>query len=165
MAIKAKELVDKGVPTETIVKEIKWVMDRQEFLGIVGRLDYLIYNGRLKGGKALMGKMLQICPLIHFNRDGEIVPLKSIRTPKKALVATCETLKEIIGDRSEKDYILWHIYTGTAHLNTLKEIEKDFDIKTNHEDVIMSPVSGCHNGPWVAGYGYFPIRREDEPLE
>ena len=47
----------------------------------------------------------------------------------------------------------------------LREIEQKYGIETNHEAVIMSPVSGCHNGPWLAGYGYMPIRREDEPLE
>ncbi|MBR6736891.1 MAG: DegV family protein [Clostridia bacterium] len=165
LAIKAQQLVNEGVPTETILKEIKWMMAHQEFLGVDGKLDYLIYNGRLKGGKALMGKMLQICPLIHFSKEGEIVPLKSIRTPKKALMATCEELKNIIGDRNENDYILWHIYTGTSLLNNLLEIEKSYGIKTNHEDVIMSPVSGCHNGPWLAGYGLMFIRRKDEPLD
>lgn len=165
LAIRAQEMVNKGVATDVILKEIKWMMDRQEFVGIDGKLDYLIYNGRLKGGKAFMGKMLNICPLIHFSKEGEIVPLKSIRTPKKALMATCETVKEILGDRDEKDYLLWHIYTGTSLLETLKDIEKDYGIKCNHEDVIMSPVAGCHNGPWLAGYGISFIRREDEPLE
>ena len=165
LAIKAKELVDKGVDTETIVKEIKWMMARQEFLGIDGKLDYLIYNGRLKGSKAFLGKLINICPVIHFDRNGEITPLASIRTPKKALMKTCETLKEIIGDRDEKDYILFHVYTGDSLVKDLEEIEKDYGIKCNHEPVIMSPVSGCHNGPWLAGYGLTFIRREDEPLE
>ena len=140
-------------------------MDRQEFFGIDGKLDYLIYNGRLKGGKALMGKMLNICPVIHFSKEGEIVPIASIRTPKKALRKTCETLLEIIGDRKSEDYILWHIYTGDSLIKELEEIEKEYGIKCNHEPVIMSPVSGCHNGPWLAGYGYLPIRRSDEELD
>ena len=165
LAIKAAELFEKGVPTETVLKEIKWCMDRQEFLGIDGKLDYLIYNGRLKGGKALMGKMLNICPVIHFSREGEIVSIASVRTQKKALKKTCETLLEIIGDRKSEDYILFHIYTGDSVLKELVEIEKEYGIQTNHEKVIMSPVSGCHNGPWLAGYGYLPIRREDEVLE
>lgn len=165
LAVKAKEFVDKGVDTETIIKEIKWMMDRQEFIGVDGKLDYLIYNGRLKGGKALMGKLMNICPLIHFSREGEIVPLASVRTPKKALARACETIKEIIGDRDEKDYLLWHIYTGESLLVELEKIEKEYGIKCNHEKVIMSPVSGCHNGPWLAGYGLAYLRREDEPLE
>ena len=74
-------------------------------------------------------------------------------------------LKEIIGDRAPEDYLLWHIYTGPSLIKTLEEIEGKFGIQTNHEPVIMSPVSGCHNGPWLAGYGLLFIRRDDEPLE
>ncbi len=165
LAIKAAEFAAKGMSSEDILKEIKWMMKRQVFMGIDGKLDYLIYNGRLKGGKAFMGQMLNICPVIHFNQDGECVALESVRTPKKALARTCEMLKEIIGDRDPEDYILWHIYTGPSLIGTLKEIEGKFGIETNHEAVIMSPVSGCHNGPWLAGYGLAFIRREDEALE
>lgn len=165
LAIKAAELAAKGESSERILKETKWMMDHQEFLGMDAKLDYLIYNGRLKGGKAFMGQMLKICPVIHFSKEGECVPLESIRTPKKAMMRTCEILKEIIGDRASEDYILFHIYTGPEYIEMLREIEKKYDVSTNHEAVIMSPVSGCHNGPWLAGYGYMPIRREDEPLE
>ena len=165
LAIRAAQMIEQGIPTETIVKEIHWMMKRQEFLGVDGRLDYLIYNGRLKGGKALMGKMLSICPVVHFTHEGELCALQSVRTPKKALIRTCEILKEIIGERSPEDYLLWHVYTGPSLLKELNEIEKNYGIETNHEDVIMSPVSGCHNGPWLAGYGLAFLRREDEPLE
>ncbi len=164
LAIKAKEFADKGMSSEEILKEVEWMKRHQEFMGIDGKLDYLIYNGRLKGGKALMGQLLNICPVIHFEK-GEIVPMESIRTQKKALCRTCEILKEKIGNRAPEDYMLWHVYTGTSVLEKLVEIEKKYDIKTNHEAVIMSPVSGCHNGPWLAGYGLLFLRRDDEPLE
>lgn len=165
LAVRAQQFVNEGKSSEEILKEVKWIMDRQIFMGIDARLDYLIYNGRLKGGKAFMGQLLKICPVVHMNKDGDCVALESVRTPKKALMRTCEILKEKIGDRSPEDYLLWHVYTGTSYLDVLKEIEKKYDIATNHEAVIMSPVSGAHNGPWLAGYGYFPLRRPDEPLE
>ena len=138
---------------------------RQIFIGVDGKLDYLIYNGRLKGGKAFMGQMLNICPVVHFSKEGEIVALESVRTQKKALARTCELLKEALAGRDPKDYLLWHVFTGPSLLETLKEIEPKYGIQTNHEAVIMSPVSGCHNGPWLAGYGVAFLRREDEPLE
>jgi fatty acid-binding protein DegV len=141
------------------------MMKHQVFMGVDGKRDYLIYNGRLKGGKAFMGQMLNICPVVHFNEAGEIVALESVRTQKKALARTCELLKEKLGDRDPKDYVLWHVYTGPSLIGTLKEIEGKFGIQTNHEAVIMSPVSGAHNGPWLAGYGLAFLRREDEPLE
>ena len=97
--------------------------------------------------------------------EGEIVALESVRTPKKALARMCEIMKEIIGDRSPEDYLLWHIYTGPSLIENLREIETKYGIETNHEAVIMSPVSGAHNGPWLAGYGLAFLRRDDEPLE
>ena len=165
LAIRAAEYAAKGMSSEEILRETAWSMKHQEFMGVVGNLDYLIYNGRLKGGKAFMGQLLNICPVIHFGQDGEIVPLESVRTQKKALARTCERIKEIIGDRSPEDYLLWHIYTGPTLVKTLEEIEKKYGIETNHESVIMSPVSGSHNGPWLAGYGLAFIRREDESLD
>lgn len=164
LAIKAAEFATHGMSSDEILREIHWMMARQEFIGVDGKLDYLIYNGRLKGGKAFMGQLLSICPVIHFE-GGEIVPLESVRTPKKALARTCEILREKIGDRSPDDYLLWHIYTGPSLIGQLCEIEKKYGIETNHESVIMSPVSGCHNGPWLAGYGLAFLRRDDEPLE
>ena len=166
LAIRAAQMIEKGIPTEQILKEIAWMMARQEFLGVDGKLDYLIYNGRLKGGKAFMGKMLSICPVVHFTHEGECTSLTTVRTPKKALAKTCEILRDdIIKGRSSDDYILFHIFTGRSLIDQLEQIEGEYGIKCNHEEVIMSPVSGCHNGPWLAGYGYLPIRREDEPLD
>ena len=165
LAIMAAKMVAKGYSSEQILKETAWMMKTQEFMGVDGKLDYLIYNGRLKGGKAFMGQMLKICPVVHFNREGECVALESVRTEKKALIRTCEILKEKIGDRSSEDYILFHVYTGPSLLEKLIPIEEKYGIKTNHEAVIMSPVSGSHNGPWLAGYGLLFLRRDDEPLE
>lgn len=165
LAIKAAEFAKAGMSSENILKEIAWMMKHQEFLGVDGKLDYLIYNGRLKGGKAFMGQMLNMCPVVHFTKEGEIVALETVRTPKKALARTCELVKELVGDRDPKDYLLWHIYTGPSLITTLREIEGKYGVETNHEAVIMSPVSGCHNGPWLAGYGLAFLRREEEPLE
>ena len=165
LAVKAQEMANAGKTSEEILKETAWMMKTHTFMGIDAKLDYLIYNGRLKGGKAFLGQMLKICPVVNFNEKGECVPLESVRTPKKALMRTCEILKEKIGNRNPEDYILLHVYTGTSVVEQLKTIEERYEIKTNHEAVIMSPVSGSHNGPWLAGYGLLFLRREDEPLE
>ncbi len=128
--------------------------------------NVLIFNGRLRGAKAYVGKTINIVPVLHFDRSGYLVPLFNAIGVKRSIMKTCELLKnKVIGDRDEKDYLLFHVYTGPSTLEKMKEIEKAYGIKTSHEDVIMSPVSGIHNGPWLAGYEYIPLRREDEPLD
>ena len=165
LAVHAAQLAAKGASAEVILQETAWSMKHQLFIGVDGRLDYLIYNGRLKGGKAYLGKMLHICPVLHFSPEGVCEARENVRTQRKALTRMMEIVREIIGDRSPDDYLLWHIYTGSSVLKELKEKEDQAGFYTNHEDVIMSPVSGCHNGPWLAGYGLVFLRREDESPE
>ncbi len=165
LAIQAQELVNKGVPTEQIIKELNWSINHQEFLGTCNKLDYLIYNGRLKGGKAFMGKMLSIVPVMHFSREGVLEPIGSALGLRKGINTVIDVLEEKIGNRDPNDYYLWHNYTGESSMDLLKEIEEERGIKCNHEDVIASPVTGCHTGPYLSGYGLFMKRREDEPLD
>jgi len=165
MAIKISKWISEGMSSEAILKEVAWIQKHQEFFGIDGKLDYLIYNGRLKGGKALIAKMLSICPVVGFGKDGVLTSWEKVRTQKKAIARCCEILKEKIGDRDPKDYVLWHCYTGPSLLPILKETEKKYGIETNHHPVMMSPSSGSHNGPWFVGYGLMFLRRDDEPLE
>ena len=112
-----------------------------------------------------MGKLLHICPMIGFDSEGVLGPIKTVRTPKKALHETCKELVNILGDRKSEDYILYHIHTGETPVDLLREIEKEYGIKCNHEDVIMTPVPASGSGPWLAGYGLSFIRREDELLD
>ena len=165
LAAKAVEFFEKGYKTEDVVKEINWMIRHQEFIGVVQKLDYLIYNGRLKGGKAYLGKLMGICPVLHFNRAGEIVALENKMGIRNALKRTMEIMREIVGDRKPEDYVLAHVYTTTTPLDRLEEMEKKAGFAPNHEAVIMSPVSGCHVGPWLAGYTYTPIRRPDEDID
>ena len=85
----------------------------RQISGTGGQLDFLTGAAMSKGGKAFMGQMLNICPVIHFSQEGEIVPLESVRTPKKALARTCELIKEQgfadIGAAHDGHQRLWHI--------------------------------------------------------
>ena len=75
-----------------------------------------------------------------------------------------EIMRAKVAGRDPKDYVLAHVYTTTTPLDKLIEFENAADFHTNHEDVIMSPVAGCHVGPWLAGYTLTMIRRPDEDI-
>lgn len=164
LAIKAHELAEQGKDVPAILQEIEWMKERQEFIGCAARLDYMILNGRLKGGKAYFGKLMNICPVIHFNHQGELTPLANAMGMNKALQKAQETVLECVGDRDPKDYTLLRLYTGKTMSEKQMKWEEKTGLKVNHEDVVMTPVTGCHVGPWCVGYAYTPIRRDDEPL-
>jgi len=164
LAMFAQELVNQGKDIPEILQEIEWRKARQEFIGVAERLDYMILNGRLKGGKAFMGKVLNICPVVHFNHDGELAPLFSAIGSNNALKKADTQLLEWIGDRKPEDYILFRMYTGKSLVAKQLAFEEKFGIKTNHVELPMSCVTGIHVGPWVVGYCYSPKRRADEEL-
>lgn len=53
LAIKISEMVKENLSTDEILEKTNYLISRQEFIGVDGKLDYLIYNGRLKGFTAL----------------------------------------------------------------------------------------------------------------
>ena len=165
LAIKAQQLVNQGASHETIVQEVEWMIKHQEFIGLSTKLDYMIFNGRLKGGKAYLGKALSICPVLQFNHQGELAPLTNAMGPNQTMVKVMKQLKKWIGNRDPKDYLLFRCYTGRTLEDLQNKMEAKFGIKTNAPAVIMSTVTGCHVGPWTEGYSYTPIRRNDEPLD
>lgn len=162
LAVLAQKMINEGKSTEEILDEIEWTKSKQRFIGYTPKLDYLIFNGRLKGAKAFMGKLIKVCPILMFNKDGELVPLVNKVGPKAAAEGACQELIKIINGRDSKDYILLRSFSGSGSSDKLIEAEKKYPIKTNHEDMIFDPVSGVHCGPWIAGYNYIPLRRDDE---
>ena len=42
LAIKAQEFANQGMSSQDILKEIRWMMKHQVFMGVVGKLDYLM---------------------------------------------------------------------------------------------------------------------------
>ena len=164
LAILAQEMADRGCDVPEILQEIEWRKAHQEFLGVSERLDYLILNKRLKGGRALLGKAIKVCPVVHFNHSGKLAPLSSALGANNALKKADEQLLKWIGDRKDSDYLLYRTFTGPSLRARQQAFEQRFGIKTNHPDVIMSCVTGINVGPWIVGYAYVPLRREDEPL-
>ncbi len=164
MAIMAQEMVNAGKDIPEILQEIEWRKAHQEFIGVAGRLDYMVLNGRLKGGAAFFGPLLHVCPIVHFDHNGVLGSMATAMGTTRAIMKMDEELVKIIGDRKPEDYILYRGYTGKSLQPQQMKLEGKYGIVTNHPDCIMSCVTGIHVGPWVISYNYTPIRRPDEEL-
>lgn len=57
-------------------------------------LKYFRRSGRVSGPSAMLGSMLNICPLMHLNEAGKIVAYDKVRGKKKALERTLQTMVE-----------------------------------------------------------------------
>lgn len=57
-------------------------------------LKYFRRSGRMSGPVAMLGTMLNICPIMHLNSAGKIIAYDKVRGKKKAIERTVQTMIE-----------------------------------------------------------------------
>ena len=118
---------------------------------MVDDLTHLQRGGRLSSAQALIGGLLQVKPVLHF-QEKVIVPFEKIRTRKKAMKRIADLLAEdaakmpleaaIIHGNCPKDAAIW--------LEELSAQLPDVEFTISH----FGPVIGTHLGEGAMGLGW-----------
>ena len=83
---------------ENILKKLEKQVENTTAYILVDDLNHLVKGGPLSNGSAILGNILSIKPILHFNAEGKIVVFEKVRTEKKAmkrLVALAEDNREM----------------------------------------------------------------------
>ena len=113
----------------------------------VGDLNFLKRGGRLSAGKATIGTLLNIKPVLHTDNNGRLVPMSNVRGRKAAIKAIFDKLETAIDPVNDKIFISHCDCIDDA--NTLKSLIVDKyhpknDIMINEIGPVIS--SHCGNG-------------------
>lgn len=81
-AVKAAEMALANEPLDQIIQKLDKIKQAQDAYFMVDDLNNLQRGGRLNGAQALVGSLLQIKPILHFN-DKQIVLFEKVRTQKR----------------------------------------------------------------------------------
>ncbi len=79
LALRAAELAEEGVPVEAIVQELRTIRDRSGGIFTVDTLENLLQSGRVSRGRAWLGGLLDIKPLLDITPEGRVIPLDRVR--------------------------------------------------------------------------------------
>ena len=82
---------------KSIEEVYDWAMENRKLANAVfftSDLTYLVRGGRLSRAAGSFGNLLNICPMMESNTEGEIVVIDKIRTKKKAMKALVKKIKE-----------------------------------------------------------------------
>ena len=126
-------------------------------------LTFYVKGGRISKTAGFVGGILDICPLLHMNRDGQLVPRQKIRTKKKvieAIVKQMELYAQGGTEYSGKCYISQSAcYEDAKKVANL--IESRF-LKLNGEVEINSigTTIGSHTGPGTVALFFWGMERE-----
>lgn len=61
-------------------------------------LTFFIKGGRVTKTAGFVGTMLNICPLLHVDREGKLMPHQKVRTKKKVIEAIVKKMEELAED-------------------------------------------------------------------
>lgn len=148
----AAEMVQDGADVTHIIATLQQLKERACAYFMVDDLNHLRRGGRLSGAQALIGGLLQIKPILHFE-DGTIVPFEKVRTEKKALNRILSMLYADIDAGKVTRVAVIHANRPDRAEALKQEIEaynKTLEIRTGY----FSPVIGTHLGVGSLGIGW-----------
>ncbi|RSD25209.1 DegV family protein [Mesobacillus subterraneus] len=152
-ALEAAEMAEQGVDPEMIMARLHEIKQTSRAYFMVDDLSHLQRGGRLSSAQALIGSLLQVKPLLHFENK-KIVPFEKVRTRKKALNRVVELLAEDANSGEEYRAVVIHANREAEALEWKSELEAQFP---NVEFMLsyFGPVIGTHLGEGSMGMGWY----------
>jgi DegV family protein with EDD domain len=94
LALKGAELAEAGWAPPHIVRALEKIRDQSGTLVTVDQFDNLLRSGRVSRGKAWLGGMLDVKPILGLDDEGRILPVGKARGRDKLVPEVLRILKE-----------------------------------------------------------------------
>ncbi len=156
-AVEAAQLAAQGMGLEELCAHLEKQIDRMNQYFVVDQLKYLRKTGRLWGGAALAGQLLQIKPILFGDQEGHIVMRDKVRGKKRAVERLAELYAQKRTDPAEPVGIAQADCPADAlHLqHLLRQAGQTGPINI----VGYEPITGSHVGPGTLALFFFADER------
>lgn len=135
----------KGKSLEEVVSFVQETIPHLCHWFTVGDLSQLRRGGRLSAGKAIVGNLLNIKPVLHVDHGGRLVPMESAKGRKKSVEALVRHMEETaIAPETQRIYISHGDCLGDAEVLAAAIQSKLGVASVTIGDV--GPVIGAHSG-------------------
>ncbi len=156
----ALDMQKKGKTVEETFDYVEKIKHNIQHFVVADDLSYLVRGGRLSAAKATIGSILNVKPIIVFNKEGKLVNYRKEKGMRKTLKSIAD---EFAKYSLNKDYP--EIYIGHTDNEEAAEMLKDI----LHEKYgltpivrMIGPVIGSHLGPGTVAYIF--LSNEERPL-
>lgn len=152
MIRKAVEMRQAGCSLE---ETAAWVRENSPHLNIqftVDDLNFLYRGGRLSCSFAILGIVINIKPILYFDKEGKLAALGKVRGRKKALLTLVQNMKERLGEYKDKQ-----VFIGIVHGDCEMDARYVANVITErfgYTDIEIRPIGpsiGAHSGPGAVG--------------
>ncbi|KQL36766.1 DegV family protein [Psychrobacillus sp. FJAT-21963] len=154
--LRAAEMAQAGVHPDEILKELNVMKETTRAYFMVDNLDHLHRGGRLNGFERVIGSVLQVKPILHFENK-VIVPYEKVRTRKKAMKRIADMLQEDANKYAKLQATIIHANNEQEAITWKNELEA---LLPNVQFTIsyFGPVIGTHLGEGSMGLGWCKLK-------
>lgn len=144
-----------GASLKECLKIAEKARENTGVLFAVRTLEFLHRGGRIGGGQAFLGTMLNLKPILEV-RDGKIEAAGKVRTMNKAVDKVIDIMKQQVGNNTPVRIAIQHGNVYEEAVQLLHKVTSSMPEGSVAEAVIadVSPVIGTHTGPGVIGIAY-----------
>lgn len=141
----AKSLRDKEMSASEVMEALNNEVQHLLTYFFLNDLDALKRGGRISGIQAMMGKALQLRPLLTFDSEGKLRVIEKIMGTKKAIKTLMDKLVEQYDENAEFPITL--AYAGENYINELKNLVLSKFPNAQINIGPVGPVIASHTGP------------------
>jgi len=102
LALRAAELAEQQWPAAAIVTELERVRDQSGIFLTVDRFDNLLRSGRVSRGKAWIGGLLDVKPILSLDAGGRVVPVDRARGREQVIARVLSLLEARLQPRPKR---------------------------------------------------------------
>ncbi len=153
LVLLADEWAKSGLDADTIVTRLNDWIGRGRIYFLVNTLEYLQKGGRIGGAKALIGKMLQVKPILCV-RAGQVEPFEQQRTKKRALARLLEIVEDQCPKSSDAHLCVMHADAAVEAGELVVELKSRMNL-ASIPIYELPPAIVVHGGPGVLAVGFF----------
>jgi DegV family protein with EDD domain len=151
-AIEAAKMALDGVEVETIMLRLEELKKTARAYFMVDDLSHLQRGGRLSSAQAIIGSLLQVKPLLHFENK-VIIPFEKIRTRKRAMKRIVDLLGEDADSGEPYQAVIIHANREEEAVEWRSELESLYP-NVEFSLSYFGPVIGTHLGEGAMGLGW-----------
>jgi DegV family protein with EDD domain len=162
LAVRAAELAANGWTLERMVTELIRIRNQSGGLFTVDRFDQLLKSGRVSRGRALLGTLLNVKPILEIDQGGRVVPIDRVRGRQAVLPRVLRILDRRLTPRPAR------LRLGVAHgdaevlaLRVREELVRRYQPRECLVVPIATPIA-VHAGAGAWGV-FYQVEDEEGP--
>lgn len=150
-----------GASIDEVKEWIEQNRNRMHHWFTVDDLNHLKRGGRISGTSAMVGTMLGIKPVLHFDDEGHIILKEKIRGRRQSLDALVNHMAKTCIEPENQMIFVSHGDSLEGCDYVVQEVKKRFGVR-QVETAPIGPVIGAHSGPGTVALFYLGQDREAE---